>query len=83
MSLCPTGAIRKDLERMRQTLKAELVDVNGLGIDTEEVAPKSGKMQGDFPQSLVQAAFVGTAIENERILESCIETPCGIPIRMK
>ncbi len=55
--------MRGDLERARSIIDATLAYSNDLGFFAEEGDPATGEMVGNFPQSFVHAAFLGTVFD--------------------
>lgn len=55
--------MRGDLGRVHQILDAALAFANDLGLFAEEGDPRTGLMQGNFPQAFVHAAFIGVVTD--------------------
>lgn len=50
-------------DRVRRILDAGLAFANDLGLFAEEGDPRTGLMQGNFPQAFVHAAFIGVVTD--------------------
>ncbi|MBW4695496.1 MAG: hypothetical protein KME27_27420 [Lyngbya sp. HA4199-MV5] len=61
--------MRGDLQRVYAILDAALEFANDLGLFAEEADPQTGQMLGNFPQTFVHAAFIGTVIDLKALLE--------------
>jgi len=61
--------MRREFQRVRAIIDAALGYANDLGLFAEEADPKTGKMLGNFPQTFVHAAFIGTVIDLKTALE--------------
>ena len=61
--------MRRDFQRVRAILDAALEYANDLGLFAEEADPNTGQMLGNFPQTFVHAAFIGTVIDFKMALE--------------
>jgi GH15 family glucan-1,4-alpha-glucosidase len=62
----------RDFNRTRQILDALLAYAGDLGFFAKEANPSTGQMLGNFPQSFVQASFIGAAIDlREALKEGC------------
>ena len=63
--------MRRDFQRVRAILDAALEYANDLGLFAEEADPNTGQMLGNFPQTFVHAAFIGTVIDLKTAIEKC------------
>jgi GH15 family glucan-1,4-alpha-glucosidase len=55
--------MRRDFGRAERILEAALEYANDLGLFAEEAHPQSREMLGNFPQTFVHAALIGTVID--------------------
>lgn len=55
--------MRRDFQRVRAILDTALEYANDLGLFAEEADPNTGQMLGNFPQTFVHAASIGTVID--------------------
>lgn len=65
--------MRRDLQKVQAILDAALRYSNDLGFFAEEADPRTGQMLGNFPQTFVHAAFIGTVLDLKAAMEENLE----------